>query len=207
VAGNILRYCVTSEDGTQEVVTLDCDSLAGQFTCQNTNAQTAFYDCREPQQPTLPAPVLPAANGRLLFSSYYISGSPCGEVIGELPGMNWSAGSLIQDSNHDGYMEFNGSQAAADVAFRFTFLDHQCPGETVARSNAAMYGGKEQIRAMTAAAKSFLQCNWWDAAANNGQGGEISVSNPGCNFRAQKSAPNNVGEVTWSGQGNMSNFH
>jgi hypothetical protein len=51
---------------------------------------------------------------------------------------------------------------------------------------------------MTADARSFVNCNWWDAAS----GTTVTVGSPGCNLRITVDGSGNV-----TGAGNMRNYH
>lgn len=142
------------------------------------------------------APVVSPAACRLEFHDDYISGSPCGDVVGTLPGMTWSAGPMIRDTNSDGRLEYQASSIPAGT-YSLSYRDRECTGE-VARTNWALYGDPDTLRAMTPEARSFLYCNWYDAAT-----GTISqVSDPGCNIRISVAAGCAI-----TGNGNMRDFH
>jgi hypothetical protein len=143
----------------------------------------------------MPAPVVSNAACEMLFHDDYINGSPCGEVRGNLPGMTWSSGQFITDSNSDGRLELK-YETIPEGCYQLSYLDVACKNE-VPRTNWAAYGDPEMLKAMTAEARSFIQCTWWDAAAKKVK----TVSDPGCNIRI-KVGPG----CAISGDGNMSNF-
>lgn len=203
-AGNILRYCVTHEGGAKEVVSIDCDD--SNTVCQVTNTQTAWYDCTLPQAP-LPDPAITFLGGAsqvLGLSTFFISGSTCGEVVGDLPGMNWSSGQFVRDTNGDRYLELDLSSVPVNMyGYNFTYMDRECPGQAVSVRSYAQYGAKEQLRNMTPVARSFLQCNWWNANS----GVEVTVSNPSCHFRVVKYISEGSGLPVIAPAGNMWNFN
>lgn len=143
---------------------------------------------------TAEAPVVSPAACLLEFHDDYISGSPCGDVVGTLPGMTWSSGPMISDSNHDGRLEYHPASIPAG-SYSLTYRDRACPGE-VDRTNWALYGDPDTLRAMTADARSFLYCNWWV------NGAIVQVNDPGCNIRISVDAA-----CTITGAGNMRDFH
>ncbi|MEY4744160.1 MAG: hypothetical protein RL272_105 [Candidatus Parcubacteria bacterium] len=144
--------------------------------------------------PAAEAPVISPAACRLEFHDDYISGSPCGDVVGTLPGMTWTSGPMISDSNHDGRLEYQASAIPAGK-YSLSYRDRECHGE-VPRTNWALYGDPDGLRAMTADARSFIYCNWWV------NGAIVQVSDPGCNIRISVDSACLI-----TGDGNMRDFH
>ncbi len=143
---------------------------------------------------SIPAPVVSPTACRLEFADDYISGSPCGDVVGTLPGMTWSAGSMISDSDSDGRLEYAPESIPAGT-YELSYRDRACANE-VDRTNWALYGDPEMLRAMTADARSFITCNWWV------DGAIVQVNDPGCHIRISVDAACAI-----IGAGNMRDFH
>lgn len=143
---------------------------------------------------TIPAPVVSPAACILEFADDYISGSPCGDVVGTLPGMTWSAGPRIADSDSDGRLEYRPASIPAGT-YDLSYRDRGCPGE-VDRTNWALYGDPDMLRAMSPDARSFIQCNWWV------NGAIVQVSDPGCKLRINVDSTCAI-----TGAGNMRDFH
>ena len=144
----------------------------------------------------LPDPVSSPSSLHLLFADYYMSGSPCGDVKGNLPGTNWNddyTGLLMQDTNADGYLELTLSATPAGT-YDVTYRDRECSGQPQMKA-WAHFGEKDMIRQMRTQAKQFLQCNWWNGTA------EVTVSSPGCNIRLSID-----GNGLITGAGNMANY-
>lgn len=143
----------------------------------------------------LPAPVISPAACLLQFADDYISGSPCGDVVGTLPGMTWSEGQYITDSDSDGRLELKYA-SIPEGSYLLSYRDRECKNE-VPRTNWALYGDPEMLKRMTDEARSFIQCNWWDAANAK----VMTSGDPGCKL-AIKVGPS----CAISGNGNMKNF-
>lgn len=147
---------------------------------------------------TNPAPVVSPAACRLEFADQYISGSSCGELRGTLPGMTWSAGPVIQDSNSDGRLEYIAATIAAGT-YSVSYMDRECPGQTPETGAWAHFGDPELLRSLTADARAWLYCNWYDAANDTIL---TDVADPGCNIRVTVGAA-----CALSPAGNMRDFH
>ena len=145
-----------------------------------------------------PAPVVSPTSCRLEFADQYISGSSCGELRGNLPGMTWDTGPVIQDSNSDGSLEYIASTIAAGT-YSMSYMDRECPGQTPETGAWAHYGDPELILSLTADARAWLYCNWYDATTGTVL---TDVADPGCNIRVT------VGTgCSLSPAGNMRDFH
>lgn len=163
---------------------------------------------------TAPAPVISPSACRLEFHDDYISGSSCGDVVGSLPGMNWGVDAdgnpvptgavYIRDSDRDGRLELDLSSIPAGT-YSLTYRDRECDGETP-QIAWALYGNPETVHAMSADARSFLFCNWYDSATGeevdapdtNGDG----LPDPSCNLRISVDAA-----CVITGNGNMRDLH
>lgn len=113
----------------------------------------------------------------MTFAIKYANGSPCGEVRGTLPDMTWSSGQFVIDCDNDGRLDLS-YPAIIPGSYELSYLDRECPNE-VPRANWAAYGAPETLRGMTATARSFLFCNWYDART----GKVLTVTDPGCDIR------------------------
>ncbi|HTM67981.1 MAG TPA: hypothetical protein VL426_01655 [Candidatus Binatia bacterium] len=142
----------------------------------------------------IPAPVVSPAACLLEFADDYISGSPCGDVVGTLPGMTWTAGPRISDSNSDGRLEYHPASIPAGT-YDLSYRDRGCANE-VDRTNWALYGDPEMLRAMSPDARSFITCNWWV------NGAIVQVTDPGCHLKISVDAACAI-----TGAGNMRDFH
>lgn len=149
----------------------------------------------------LPDPVklpTPVASLSLLFSDYYIAGSPCGDVKGSMPGTNWNddfTGLRMRDTNADHYLEASLTGVPAGT-YLITYRDRECPGETQEKA-WALYGGPDMLRRMRPEARAFIQCNWYDGSAHTCH----TETNPGCNIRITVDGSGNVTPA-----GNMQSF-
>ena len=145
-----------------------------------------------------PAPVVSPTSCRLEFHDQYISGSSCGELRGNLPGMTWDTGPVIQDSNSDGRLEYVAATIAAGT-YSMSYMDRECAGQTPETGAWAHYGDPELLRSLTADARAWLYCNWYDAATGTIR---TDVADPGCNIRVTVGAGCSI-----SPAGNMRDFH
>src|SRR5688572_22230259 len=116
-----------------------------------------------PPSGNAPAPVVSPAACRLEFHDQYISGSSCGELRGNLPGMTWDTGPVIQDSNSDGRLEYVAATIAAGT-YSMSYMDRECAGQTPETGAWAHYGDPELLLSLTDDARAWLYCNWYDAA-------------------------------------------
>jgi len=125
----------------------------------------------------LPAPFRSPAPCILDFSNAYVSGATCGEVRGTLPGMSWTSGVRIANPDGDGYMGMSFTTTAG--TYELSYLGWQnC--ETQEPNEAwAQYGHPEQLVEMTAEARSFINCNWYNESTDQ----VISGVDPSCNIR------------------------
>ncbi|HTK05155.1 MAG TPA: hypothetical protein VL500_06215 [Candidatus Eisenbacteria bacterium] len=144
-----------------------------------------------------PAPLRSPASCQLRFADAYIGGATCGQVRGNLPGATWSSGPAMSDTNADHELELALTAAPAGT-YDLTYVSATCPGGPAVSETWASYGSRAQLLAMTADARSFVSCNWWDAAT----GTVLTVSSPGCNLRIAIDGSCNV-----TGAGNMRNYH
>ncbi len=123
---------------------------------------------------------------RTRFSSRVrnVSGSTCGELLGNLPGVNWTTGMSVGDPNKDGYYEAK-LDAAKMIAgtYEFSWKGYQNCADKLPKEAWAQYGSKTQISQMTAAARKCLYCNW---IADDGT--EKSVTNPSCGAKVKIAA-------------------
>lgn len=140
------------------------------------------------------APIRSLRSNRLDFSDEYIGASVCGEIRGAIPGATWSSGPSIQDTDADHFLEYAPSSIAAGT-YELSYVAKTCGGSAGAWAD---YGSRAVLLGMTADARSFVNCNWWDAAT----GTTLTVSSPGCNLRI---TVDGAGTVT--GAGNMRDYH
>jgi hypothetical protein len=143
-----------------------------------------------------PAPVRSSGVCSLRFADTYIGGATCGQVRGNLPGATWSSGPAIRDTNADHELELTLTVAPAGT-YELSYVSASCPGGPAVTETWANYGSRAQLLAMTADARSFVNCNWWNAAT----GTTVSVSSPGCNLRIAIDAMCGI-----TGAGNMRNY-
>jgi len=123
---------------------------------------------------------------QLMFSTLYVDGATSGEIRGSLPGVaTWDAGPDIEDSDEDGYLEFLPAFLPTGT-FDLSF---------VGGGNWALYGAKDQLLTMSAEARSFVSCNWFDGNE------EVAADNPECHLRITVAA-----DCTITGAGNMANL-
>lgn len=125
----------------------------------------------------LPAPFRSPAPCVFDFSNAYVSGAVCGEVRGTLPGMSWSSGVQISNPDGDGYMGMAFVVPAG--TYEMSYLGWQNCSTREPNDAWAQYGFEEQLTEMTAEARAYINCNWWNA----GTGSVISGVNPSCNIR------------------------
>ncbi len=145
----------------------------------------------------MPGPVMSPGAKQLRFSDRYIAGSPCGDVLGTLPGTSWTSGLTIRDTNADHWLELDYTALAAGT-YTFSYRDRACPGETPDRTNWALYGDPTTMKMMSAASRAFINCNWWNAATETVITG---VTDPVCNLKVTVATS---GAIT--GAGNMANL-
>ncbi len=151
----------------------------------------------------MPAPVVSPAACRMEFANAYISGSPCGDVLGDLPGMTWTSGQYIRDTDGDGRLELQYTAIPAGD-YALSYRDRECPGETP-QAIWANYGAPEFLSKMTADARQFIYCNWWDATNKrvvqapdtNGDG----LPDPSCEIHVSVDASCGI-----TGNGNMRDY-
>lgn len=147
-------------------------------------------------EPTHPAPLQSPSSCTLRFADEYIGGSACGQIRGNLPGATWTSGQALIDTNADHELEVTLSATPAGT-YELTYVSATCLGGTPVAETWASYGARAQLLGMSEDARSFVSCNWWDAAS----GTTVSVASPGCNLRVQIDASCNV-----TGAGNMRNY-
>jgi len=120
---------------------------------------------------------------QLKFSALYVDGAAAGEIRGNIPGVaTWDSGPAMNDADSDGYLEFAASTLPAGT-FDLSY---------VGNGAWALYGAKEQLLAMTPAARGFVYCNWFDGVS------EVDVPDPECHLRIAVDAGCII-----SGAGNM----
>jgi len=135
--------------------------------------------CGNSDTDPLPAPAR-AVGHTLYLSDLYISGSPCADVVGTLPGKNWENGTMIYDRDQDGWLAFDASDLP-NGDYRVTYRDRECPGESP-QKNWADYGHRQYLSQMTDASRCFVYCTWWSAS----QGREVASGDPHCELRFRK---------------------
>ncbi len=135
-----------------------------------------------------PAPVVVTGACQMKFSTAYVGSSATAELRGNLPGVTWSSGPAITDTNADKYLEY----APVTIGAGFYELTYMVPPSTWAN-----LGDSTALKAMTPAAREFVNCNWWDPVALK----TVSVSSPSCNIRIMVG-----GGCTISAAGNMKDF-
>lgn len=135
-----------------------------------------------------PDPVVVTGACQMKFSNAYVGNSPTAEIRGNLPGATWSSGPAITDTNADKYLEYS----AVSIGAGFYDLTYMVPPSTWAN-----LGDSTALKAMTPAAREFVNCNWWDPVALK----TVSVSSPSCNIRIMVG-----GGCTISAAGNMKDF-
>lgn len=154
-----------------------------------------------PTDPTyLPAPFKSQAPYVLDYSIAYISGSLCGQLRGNLPGVSWSSGPNLADKdpmgNYDGYLGTAFIAPAGD--YRTSYVDGPCAGETAMTGNWADYGNlKLQLPRIKAEDRAFIYCEQYVPADNKC----VVVQSPGCNIRFHMDANGNV-----TPNGNMKDY-
>jgi hypothetical protein len=144
---------------------------------------------------TLPAPFRSPAANVYDFSTAYVSGATCGEVRGSLPGMSWTDGVQIANPDGDGYMGMSFITPAG--TYELSYLGWQNCGTREPKDAWAQYGFEEQLVKMTAEARSFLNCNWWNATTQQ----KVTGVNPSCDIRITVDTVGNILPA-----GNMANF-
>lgn len=123
---------------------------------------------------------------QMQLSSLYVSGATSGELRGSIPGvMTWDSGPAVSDSDADGYLEFNPASLPIGT-FDLSYLGD---------GNWALYGAEAQLQAMSAAARAFVSCNWFDGT------NIVAVASPECHLRIKVETGCLV-----SGAGNMANL-
>lgn len=182
----------TIDDGTGTVVVLDAGTA---------DADAGTSDAGTVTDAGVVAPVLDPGPFRspaacvFDFASKYVSGSTCGEVRGSATNMSWTSGPKILDADRDGYM---GMSFHMDPGtYNLSYLGFQDCATSTPNQAWAQYGGEDQLRAMTAEGRAFIQCNWWDAASKS----KVTVANPSCNLRLTVDAACKVTPA-----GNMADF-
>ncbi len=171
---------------------------------ETPDAGTPGTDAGTPEPTYLPAPFKTPAPAVLQFSTAYISGSPCGTLVGDLPGITWeeAKGVALADKDMstgeiDGYLSTAYSAPAG--TYHVSYLDRACPGEVRQTTGWAQYGDKKlQLPKMKAEDRAFLNCTWYDAAAK----ACVTVTNPGCNIVFTMDAAGNVTPA-----GNMKDYN
>lgn len=149
----------------------------------------------------LPAPFKSPAACIFDFSSYYTSGSICGELRGDIGGttsVGWADGPQIYDADKDGYMGMSFTDAPSAGTYSISYVGFQnCSGQ-VPNESWAQYGSEDMLKRMTAEARAFIQCNWWDAANQK----MVDVgSNPSCSLKINVDSACKI-----TAAGNMANF-
>ncbi len=134
---------------------------------------------------------LTADRKTFLLSTRYIFSAKCGEVRGPMPGVGWSAGPQSCDTDSDGYFAYTPIAGTVGT-YSFTYLDPNKPAD-----GWALYGNIDLLRAMSPTARSFVECNWWDASTQK----TVSVGNPSCSLKATFGANGLL-----AGAGNMANL-
>ncbi len=176
---------------------------------ETPDAGTPGTDAGTPAPTYLPAPFATDSDGVLKFSTAYVSGSPCGTLVGDLPGITWdeSKGVAIADKDIttgelDGYM--STVYSAPNGTYHVSYIDRACPGETRQTKGWAQYGDKQlQMPNYKAEDRAFLNCTWYDAVH---KACLLNVTNPGCNIAFTKTKDANGIEVV-TPAGNMRDFN
>lgn len=168
----------------------NCGGNGGQNNNGGTDDGTDDGDQQTPADNL--APLRSPSAGVLEFSVAYIEGTNCAEVRGDLPGMTWSDG-VDLGSEHDGYRGISLSLAAGTYELSYVgWANCSSHGTDV----WADYGTKENLVAMNADARGFVNCNWWN-------GSHVShPSNPSCDLRIRVDSS---GRVTAAG--NMASYN
>ena len=138
------------------------------------------------------APFRSIETGVLEFSTAYISGASCAQVRGNLPGITWNSG-LDLGSEHDGYRAVSVDLPAG--TYEMSYLGWaNCSSRST--DIWADYGLKEHLTAMSATARGFVSCNWWNGSST------LTVSSPSCKLLIQVKS-----DGTIVGSGNMQNYN
>jgi len=145
----------------------------------------------------LPAPFRSPEACILDFSTRYVSDATCGEVRGNLPGMSWTEGVYVEDTDGDGYLGM--SYEVPPGTYEISYLGYQNCAERTPHEAWAQYGHPEDLMGMSAEALSYIQCNWYDAST-----GEYinDLPDPHCNIRITVDDQCNI-----TGAGNMGDFN
>jgi len=139
-----------------------------------------------PTAPTYVAPLLKPKFGLMLLAMRYTrsvafpNGSPCAQLRGDLPGMDWTKGPKVVDTDGDGYYEYRYMSDAStgfktdDVQsrnYRFTYVAVNCDtNEDLTGTSAdwALYGVKKVLNALTSAQRAPIECAKADCSAPEG---------------------------------------
>jgi len=149
---------------------------------------------------TLPAPFKSPAACVLDFSAAYVSGSKCGELRGDIRGtvaVSWTDGPYMLDSDNSGYLGMAFTDAPDAGTYNLSYVGWQNCSAQTPNEAWAQYGDIDQLKAMTSAARAFIQCNWWNAATKT----MVTGVNPSCNIRVTFDAACNITPA-----GNMANL-
>jgi hypothetical protein len=123
---------------------------------------------------------------QMRFSALYASGAVNGELRGSIPDvMTWDSGPTVTDGDADGYLEYSPASLPSGT-FDLSYLGN---------GNWALYGTEAQLLTMSAAARAFVSCNWFDGTDI------IAVANPECHLRIKVEDGCLI-----SGAGNMANL-
>jgi len=146
------------------------------------------------------------------FSSHYVSGAKCGELRGDIRGtvaVSWTAGLYMLDSDNSGYLGMAFTDAPDAGTYNVSYIGLTDCSTHSATDSWAQYGLVDDLRNMTAEARSFIQCNWWDAINRVMFDSDPSSTKCvgmdgqpcGCNIRIKIDAACNIGPA-----GNMANL-
>jgi len=152
-------------------------------------------DVTPPAVENLPAPFRSPTPCVFDFSNAYVSGATCGEVRGTLPGLSWTQGVQIANPDGDGYLGMAFITPAG--TYELSYLGWQNCDSRQPNDAWAQYGHEDQLLQMTAEARAFINCNWYNASTN----AVISGVNPSCDIRITVDAECHILPA-----GNMSGF-
>jgi hypothetical protein len=130
-------------------------------------------------------------DGKTIFlSTRFTFSASCNLVLGNMPGVGWDVGVRSCDTDKDGYVSYTPKSGTVGT-YNFSYRD------TEDANGWALYGDIEAQRKMSPEARSFIECNWWDAAHAK----TVTVANPSCGLKLTIGSDGKV-----VGAGNMSNL-
>jgi hypothetical protein len=184
------------DSGTVEVpdaasAGLDAASAGPDAAAAGPDAEVAGPDAAT-VVPDLPAPFRSPTPYVLDISRQYIGNATCALLIGKPAPLTWV---VVSEQTVDGYLRTTQPYMFGGATYEFSYSVWDCQNSVA--GVGADFGTSQNLARMTADARQYVWCNWYDSANS----GCIQVTDFICSLKMSMDSGGNFTPV-----GNMANF-